>query len=129
MSLTIIENGHIAGSLSTVPILSVNDVTASRALSTIYTNNTGKTLIITISIRHYSGNEAANKAYTDLFTIPQSGGSPVHMLSGIYQNFPTNSGVYSTPTLLVKPGDQYILGEVLAGNLASNTIIYWIESY
>ena len=50
MVLLEIGNGSIRDSLSIVPIKNVLDLTASKALDTTYTNNTGRTLFLYITV-------------------------------------------------------------------------------
>ena len=115
---TKISDGRITDSLSTVPVMTITDVTASRAFNLWYFNTTGKTLFVLISVQHTSaaaGDSAKVNASVDI-TIP----------SGI-ENGPARSE-HSSVTLIVAPNLRYTCDSIVTG-ASTNVLNRWIEAY
>lgn len=128
--LQVIENGKIVDSSSIVPVMTVTNVTASRAFSDgdvakHYTNNTGKTLFVLISIEHIVSVDGgyAVSGFT-------GNNMPIQNV-GLGNNTPVgasgNTGLYTTTMYVVKPDNSYWIDQYNSNG--SMTILSWIEIY
>jgi hypothetical protein len=109
----------------TIPytIIQVDDVTASRALNTVYTNTTGRTMFVTVSTGHSLINSGErSKAYGESPAVTK-----VQSIVGVFGTVINNIFYFET-TLMVKPGDTYKIRSDLTG-AAQLTIIAWTEAW
>ena len=120
MSLLIITDGKISDSLSTVPIQTVNDVTATKSIGVNYTNTTGKTLYISIYAT---------------FAVSVSGGTAMLSVQVPQATLLGWNGLVSSPVMtiaqsifvIVKPDQTYRFNKSETNGLV--TLTAWIESY
>lgn len=122
MSLVEVSDGGIVDSESTVPIITVTNVTASRAIDgTLYTNTTGRTLIIIVTVECVS--TVNNDAATVLLVVNEITHSVIGLDKGI-----AGLHIQCAGTIMVPPGQTYRANTSASGG-GSVTLTRWIESY
>lgn len=101
-------------------IQSVNDVTASRALTTTYTNNSGRTLYVIVTMQH-SITVANGSAFVTGVVVGISA-----VISGILQGAAGHQ-TYQECVFFVPPGATYRVNTQVVNG--TNTMTSWIEAY
>ncbi len=122
MSLIEVADGQIADSESTVPVMNVQNVTASRSFGVNYTNITGKTLFVNL----YISCNVASVGGNALITI-QSPQVTVLGYAGIVSGGTPGETMCASVSLIVPPGVTYRFNDVSTGGTVS--IQSWIELY
>lgn len=123
--LQAIENGIIVDSSSIVPIITVLDVTASRAIDVTYTNTTSKTLFVCVSILCYTpaaNDKAIFKVRFDGTTDLWLAGNGINGITSIIGE------CLHAATFVVKPNQEYKILPIAMFN-GVLTLKSWTESY
>ncbi len=121
MSLLVIQEGKIYDSASIVPIIHIDDLTASRQLVANYTNTTGKTMYVNVTVLL---NTPLN---TDIATLTANINGVTMAATGLYTGVAGHYH-YSSLTLTVRPGDVYKFQSNIFGT-GSVVLWKWMESY
>ena len=102
-------------------ITTITDVTASRSLGTTYTNNTGRTMFCSVSVRHVAaivGDDPYISVSVPFGTAIARNG--IGLAGGALTT-------YTTTTFLVPPSSTYRVDDsIVSGGI--NTLQSWIEA-
>jgi hypothetical protein len=123
VSFLIITNGMISDSLSNVPISHVDiHTTATRNFGVDYTNNTGRTIFLGITILHQIPTVSDN-AYAAVVI-----NGTVISRSGYEIGNSPGETMTTSQMAAVKPGQTYRCNSFVGGT-GTNTLVAWIESW
>jgi len=123
--MQVIENGIITDSSSIVPVAHTDYLSLTKALNTTYTNNTGKTLFVTVSCI------CAAPAIGDLAYFIARVDGAYDVDGGGYGSGAVTiamaSAIFSL-TYTVRPGQTYRINTMTFGTGAV-TLREWLEAY
>jgi len=104
-----------------------SEVTASRALNTIYRNTTGVTLYVAATFLCYVAN-TSERARATSYTDPENPPTTSINWAGYANATPPESLINDSLFLVVLPGNYYKIDRDVSG-VGTVTLVRWIEWY
>jgi len=122
---TLRGSGRNLQSSANIPIWVINNVTGSRAIDgTTYTNNTGKTMFVSITVNHHIQTAPASTYITLAVNGVDISRSAIAYSSA--------GGILDTVDCLttqVPPGGTYSVSQAQIGAGSATVLSYWSEAY